>query len=259
MSKTLRHISLSICGAVMAACLIISYIAGRSQRNALTCERLKVTVLDSLENRFVSDKDIRTILDKTYGQYIGIPADSIDLVAIEDIVRRRSAVLESQAYITKDGTLHIDITQRKPIVRFQKNDGGFYADAQGYIFPLQSSFASHVQIIDGHVPLAANSGYKGELTDPAQKEWLEKIMNLVNFLEGRSEWRDMFVQIHVSENSELVLIPRQGKEKFLFGQPDRLEDKFEKIRKYYTAVVPEKGSEKYKVVDVRFKGQIICR
>lgn len=259
MNKTLKYISLGICGALLAVCIVCSFIAGKSHRHSLVCERLVVEVLDSLENRFVTGSDIKMVLDRTYGQYIGLPADSLDLVKIEDIVGRRSAVHDSEAYFTKDGTLHIEITQRKPVVRFQKKDGGFYADADGYIFPLQSAFASHVQIIDGHIPLAANSGYKGEVTEPYEKQWLERIMKLVNFLEVESEWRDKIVQIHVSENSELILVPREGKEKFIFGQPDRLEEKFERIRKYYTAVVPEKGSGKYRTVDVRFNGQIICR
>ena len=55
------------------------------------------------------------------------------------------------------------------------------------------------------------------------------------------------------------MIPRTGKERFIFGQPDRFDEKFDRMKKYYTAVVPEKGSDKYKEVDLRFKGQIICR
>ena len=84
-------------------------------------------------------------------------------------------------------------------------------------------------------------------------------MNLVNFLETKGEWRDKIVQIHVTESSDLILIPRIGNERFIFGQPDALEEKFERIRKYYTAIVPEKGSDKYRTVDIRYNGQIICR
>ena len=259
MNKTLKYILLSLCGAVLAACMVFSYIAGNTFRKSCRCERLQVRVLDSMENHFVSGSDIKTVLDKTFGQYIGIAADSLDLVRIEEVVNRKSAVLRSEAYITNDGTLHIDITQRRPVVRFQKPDGGFYADADGYIFPLQSNFSSHVQIIDGHIPLAANSGYKGELSSQAEKEWFGKIMNLVGYLEGSSEWKDKIVQIHVTADNDLILIPRVGKERFVLGQPDRLDEKFERMKKYYTAVVPEKGSDRYKEVDLRFKGQIICR
>jgi cell division protein FtsQ len=259
MSKILKYTLLGLSGAVLCFCIVCSYFAGRSQRKSNKCERLEVRVLDSLENHFISSADVKMVLDKTYGEYIGISADSINLVKVEEIVERRSAVNKSEAYMTCDGTLHIDVTQRKPVVRFQKKDGGFYADAEGYIFPLQNSFASHVQIIDGHIPLAANSGYKGEIADPAEKEWFNRIMELVNFLEEKKEWKDKIVQIHVSENGDLILIPRIGNERFIYGPPDKSEEKFEKIKKYYSAIVPEMGYEKYSEVDLRFNGQIICR
>ena len=259
MNKALKYILLSICGGLIVLCIICSYIAGSGYRKSCVCERLSVTVLDSTMNHFISPKDIRTLLDKTYGEYIGCHADSIDLVKIEEIVQRKSAVLTSEAYMTNDGTLHIDITQRRPIVRFQKKDGGFYADEQGYIFPLQSTYASHVQIIDGNIPLAANSGYKGELTDPKEKEWLEGMVKLVNYMKSKSTWRDKIVQIHINEDGNVILIPRIGGEQFIFGQPNGLDEKFGRLEKYYTAIIPEKGAGKYKEVDLRFKGQIICR
>lgn len=259
MKNCWKYILLSLCGAVFAFVLSCAFIAGRQLRGSRICERLEVVITDSLENNFVSADDVRMFLDKAYGRYTGIPIDSVDLVKIENIVNGRSAVRESQAYMTKDGTLHVDVTQRKPVVRFQKKDGGFYADAQGYIFPLQSSFASHVQVIDGNIPLAANSGYKGEIYDPKEREWFRQVMTLVNYMENRKEWRDKIVQIHVNGDGDFVMVPREGNETFILGQPDFIEDKFLRLKKYYTAIVPEKGSGKYKVVDLRFKGQIVCR
>jgi len=161
--------------------------------------------------------------------------------------------------VTRDGILHIDVTQRRPIVRFQRSDGGFYADKDGYIFPLQRSFASHVQIIDGKIPLAANSGYKGAIADPKEKEWFDSIMEIVNFIEKDRTWKDKIVQISVREDGDLILIPREGRERFLFGQPEDVEEKFSKMEKYYTHILPAKGEGHYRTVDLKYKGQIVCR
>ena len=167
--------------------------------------------------------------------------------------------MKSQAYVTKDGALHVDVTQRSPVVRFQKKDGGFYADAEGYIFPLQSSYASHVQIIDGNIPLAANSGYKGSISNPKEMEWFERMMTLVNYIQGSKTWKDKIVQIHVADNGDIALVPRKGKELFIIGQPTSLEEKFEKMGKYYKVIIPEKGSDAYRTIDLRFRGQIVCK
>ena len=259
MNKVLKYIFISLCGAVLAAVLVLSYLAGAEARTGLVCRGIEVTITDSLVNDFVSKKDIIRYIDKEYGRYIGKTLDSIDLVKIEKIIDGRSAVKKSQAFVTRDSMLRINVTQRKPIVRFQRQDGGFYADEDGYIFPLQSSYASHVQVIDGSIPLAANSGYKGAIEDKAEKEWFGRMMDIVNFIERSSTWQDKIVQISVADDGELTLVPREGKERFLFGQPVEIQEKFKKMEMYYTHIVPRKGAGTYSSVDVRFDGQVVCR
>jgi cell division protein FtsQ len=259
LKKTLKYVLLGLCGALLAAAIVLAYLAGKDSRRTIRCEGVDIVILDSMKNSFVSENDVRAYLDKEYGRYKDEAIDSIDLVKIEKIIDGRSAVLKSHAYVTRDGILHIDVTQRRPIVRFQKNDGGFYADKDGFIFPLQRSFASHVQIIDGKIPLAANSGYKGAIADPKEKEWFDRIMEIVNFIEKDRTWKDKIVQISVREDGDLILIPREGRERFLFGQPEDVEEKFSKMEKYYTHILPAKGEGHYRTVDLKYKGQIVCR
>lgn len=259
MKRAVRYILLSLAGLSLTACIVIAVTAGMSQRKAIRCTALDVAILDSMENSFVSKADVKGFLDKEYGGYVGKVADSIDLVRIEDIIDGRSAVLKSQAYITRDGVLHVNVTQRKPVVRFQKKDGGFYADAEGFIFPLQRTYASHVHVIDGNIPIAANSGYKGAIEDPKQKEWFDNMMNIVNFIENSRKWKDKIVQISVDENMDVILIPREGNERFIFGQPVQIEEKFMKMEKYYTHIIPAKGEGYYKTVDLKYRGQVVCK
>ena len=259
MNKVLKYTLLGICGGLLVACITAAFIAGIFDRKDITCSRLVVQIADSTQNRFVTTAEIRKCLRHQYGNYIGTAIDSIDIRKVEEIVDAMSAVQKSQAYVTKDGTLHIDITQRKPVVRLQNGNKGFYADREGYIFPLQKTFSSHVHIVEGEIPINIDSGHQGEITDPGQRDWLLKIVELVCYIEENKEWEEKVVQIHVSKGGDLVLIPREGKERFLFGQPENISDKFDKIKKYYTAIIPEKGKEAYRSVDVRYKGQIICK
>ena len=259
MKKAVKHILYSVLAGVLLSCMVAAFIAGKQSRKPIVCKGIRIEILDSTENCFVTVADVRKFIDKSCGKIIGEALDSIDLVKVEKAIDSRSAVLKSEAFVTRDSILNITVTQRKPVVRFQKEDGGFYADAEGYIFPLQSSYSSHVQIIDGDIPLAANSGYKGDLANPEEKAWFRSLMRVVNHMEGSKVWKGKIVQIHVAKNGELILVPREGNERFLFGQPTLLEEKFRKMEKYYTAILPEKGSSKYKTVDVRFEGQIVCK
>ena len=244
---------------LLTACLVAAYLFGVSCRAPLKCAGLNIEITDSTTNSFVSAADVKKYLDREYGDYIGQPLDSIDLAKVERIVDGRSAVHKSQAFTTRDGMLNVRVTQRTPVVRFQKEDGGFYADAEGFLFPLQNSYSARVQIVDGDIPLKANSGYKGEITDEKEKEWLIKVLNLVNYMENSKVWKDKIVQITVSDGGELTLVPRVGKERFLFGQPEDISGKLRKMEMYYTHILPEKGSDAYTSVSVEYDGQIVCR
>ncbi len=258
MSKTVRIIISIFAALLIVGGLAGSYIAGLSCRRPLQCKGLNVVIADSSVNRFVSKADIKRYIDKEYGVYIGRCLDSIDLSRVEKIIDGRSAVHKSQAYTTRDGLLNITVTQRTPVVRFQKADGGFYSDAEGFLFPLQSSYASRVQVVDGEIPLKANSGYKGVVADAGEKEWLQEVLGVVNYMEKSKLWKDKIVQISVSDGGELTLVPREGKEKFLFGQPVNIKDKFERMELYYSHILPEKGS-RYTSVSVEYDGQIVCK
>jgi cell division protein FtsQ len=48
-------------------------------------------------------------------------------------------------------------------------------------------------------------------------------------------------------------------ESFLFGHPKDLEKKFEKMQIYHERITADKGDDRYDVVDLRFKDQIVCR
>lgn len=259
MKLVLKHILTICCSILLAVCIILAIVAGTNSRKVILCKEVKIEIVDSLENSFVTKSDVKIFLDKEYGKYVGIPIDSLNLTKIEKIVDERSAVLKSQAYVTKDGLLNIKVTQRKPVVRFQKKDGGFYADAAGYIFPLQRAYASHVQIIDGNIPLAANSGYKGSIENKEEQEWFKSVMNVVNYIESNKKWRGKVVQIHIDTNQDLLIIPREGNEIFRFGKPVEIQDKFARMEKYYTHIIPAKGQNTYKEIDLKYKGQIVCR
>ena len=78
-------------------------------------------------------------------------------------------------------------------------------------------------------------------------------------MESSKVWKDKIVQISVNEKKDLILIPRDGNEHFHFGQPTDIADKFKKMEKYYTHIIPAKGSGHYKIVDLKYKGQIVCK
>lgn len=251
-------LALSVLGIILV-CLAVSLGASRSARNRTLCSDTRVDILDSTESRFVSGKDVLEYIAEGYGKTEGVPIGDIDLKKIENVLDGQSAVLKSQAYCTKDGVLHIGITQRKPVMRLQKGTLGFYADREGYIFPMKPGRSSYVAVIDGSIPVSLGNTCRGLAGTEKERQWISRMTELVSYMHEKKVWEENIVQIHVQENGDLVLIPREGKEKFVFGKPSRIEEKFTLMECYYTSIVPARGKDRYTTVDVRFDGQIICR
>lgn len=259
MSRIWKHIINITFGAILLCALTASWMLGKADREPIVCKGVSITITDSTTNQFITPVEIRKILDKEYTDYTGTPIDDIDLTRVEQILDGKSAILKSEAYTTKDSMLNIIVTQRKPIVRFQKGKKGFYADAEGFLFPLQSTYTSHVQVIDGNIPLKIRHGYIGKPDTEKEQRWLGNILNVVQYIDASKVWKDKIVQITIDDDGELTMIPREGCERFLFGQPVNIDDKFRKMGIYYKGISKEKGEGYYNLVDLRYDGQIVCR
>ncbi len=257
MRKVLPYLVVAGLAALLVMVLVAMGLLDASQRRLRTVERLEVS-FDG-EGSFVTQDEVEAILSRDYGAYIGQRLDSVDLKRIETLLEGKSAILRSEAYVTKDRMLRINILQRRPVLRFRKAGQGWYADAQGYIFPLQEHFTARVPIVDGAVPITVPEGFKGRISDEKENRWLAGMLEMVRFMEHSRIWKDAIVQMHVENNGDLVLIPREGKERFIFGNPFDCADKFGRLEDYYRYIVPEKGADCYRTVNVKFEKQIVCR
>ncbi len=255
----LKYAGLAVTMAVIVTVLIISGRKDSAVYKEITCSGIKVEFKNADRLNFVSEADIKQYITKGYKVCSGMRLEEIDLALIESILDSKSAILKSEAYTTRDGVLHIEIYQREPVVRLISSRGRWYADETGYIFPMQKNYSSRVPVIDGSIPLDIDSDFKGIPEKKKDKEWLNGILELVEFLGDNRKWNDSIAQIHVNENGHLVLVPRKGREKFYFGRPEQFERKFAKIEDYYRFIVPEKGEKAYSYVNVSFDGQIVCR
>ena len=222
------------------------------------CKEVKVVLLDSLQNRFVTQHEVMEIMDGFMGKSTGKNIAEIDLNTIEKLLNSRSAIKESQASITRAGELRIDITQRKPVLRIQTGNGGFYVDESQYIFPLVSTFTSYVPVVSGNIPFVLNEGHRGKALEDTGN-WMEKIMLLGSFLENDPFWNSQIEQIYVDSNGDIILSPRVGNHKIIFGDLKDIGHKFNKLYTFYKNIVPAEGWEKYHTVNLKYKDQIVCK
>ena len=126
MKKWLLHIAAATLISVFVMLMFVYRSIGSGHRKGLECTGVSICVTDSTLNSFISSSDVKRYIDTEYGSYIGCGIDNVNLDAIENILNGKTAVLNSEAYVTKDGLLNINIIQRKHAVSFIGKNGGFF-------------------------------------------------------------------------------------------------------------------------------------
>jgi cell division protein FtsQ len=75
--------------------------------------------------------------------------------------------------------------------------------------------------------------------------------------------RDKFLkaqieQVFVEPNGEFELIPRVGNHIIIFGGPDNMEDKFDRLFVFYRNGLSRIGWTRYNVINIKYRNQVVC-
>lgn len=250
--------ALTIAALLLCITAFVAICGARSRdRMQDTCSDVRVSFKESY--RFVDEDEVKHILERNFGSYVGQRLDSMRLDMVEAALNSQSAIQASEAYVTDDGYLNLVIIQRKPVLRLQMGETGFYADESGFIFPLQPGYPYMVPVVDGDISLNIDADYKGMAPEEKGREWMASLIGMLRYMEDSKVWAENISQIHVDEKDGLMLYPREGREVFIFGYPTDIAAKFGRVENYYKYIKPEKDENYYRTVNVQFEKQIICK
>ena len=155
---------------------------------------------------------ITRLLDKQDLKLFGMQLDDIALDEIEQAVTKNQLVKVCKAYTGVNGCLHIDITQREPLVRVIEQSGkSFYLDRKGNVLNTTTGFSPHVLVISGYVRSGLNVGQPinvFQLPESKQKTRLLDLLELATFIDSEEFWKAQIVQVYCNASGEYELIPR---------------------------------------------------
>jgi cell division protein FtsQ len=107
------------------------------------------------------------------------------------------------------------------------------------------------------------SGYATDIlvaTGNISKRYAQNVLSKVaNKIVSNSFWRNQTVQLNVLPNQTLEMVPRVGDHIVFLGSPNNIENKLERLRKFYIYGLNKAGWNKYNYINVEFNNQIICK
>ena len=245
----------SILLTVMGVCLfsLIGFVEKKQADKII--KHVMISIDHQHDNYFIDEKEAMMLLTlNDQKSLIGERYQDINLKELEGRIKAHKFAEDVQVYKDLKGNLMVDIKQCRPIARIVQPAGPHaYIGSNGNVLPVSDKFTARVVLISGD-----RTFYR--LTDSAYMHSEEGIgfMNVLNTIDNDKFWKAQIVQIDMNRNGELTLYPQVGDEVFEFGKSQDVETKFKKLKIFYKKIQPAKGYNKYNLVSVKYKDQIIC-
>ena len=209
---------------------------------------IKEIVVNS-ENKFLDRYQIESLITEKMDK------DSIikNVNIIEKNILANPFVKEIKLYQDLSNKLIVDLVQYQPIARLvSENKKDFYIDLHGNIFPTSTKFSERVLLIH----TADNINF--DLKNINSTDYGKKIFTMINYIINDIFLSKIISEIDINYNKNIIIYPQVSKQKIIFGYPEKIDVKFDKLMLFYKKILPAKGWNTYKSVNLKFKNQIIC-
>ena len=221
--------------------LIIVLTFASAEEDTVKCKGVQVFVDNSEGNAFIGEEDIHEIIRRNYGDVTKMNVVDIDKDSMEHVICRASEIKSAQVYYSLDGYIHVNVTQRVPVLRIVSGKG-YYVDEEGKMMPLSSKYTARVMVATGNI---------------SQQFACQQLYPFVMKLKEDKLWQVLVEQIVVS-GKEVSLIPKVGNFRIVLGRLEGVEQKMENLRLFLEKGIALKGWNIYKEINLKFENQIVC-
>lgn len=245
------------------------------QKEVRRCHEIRVVVQDSADYGFITPGMVKGWFEQEKIKLLNKEVSAINTLELERLVSRRGYVKRARVYTSMDGVLHVELTQRRPIIRFNTANGyNFYLTEDNYILPAQRYFVTYVPVVSGTISFPFEKGYVGSLKDFAKDNekkntknylFLSNLISFVEFVREDPFWNAFFVQIDVlwdpenqAKEPQIRLVPRVGELEIRMGGVDNYQEKLKKLLTFYRSGLTYEGWNTYRVINIAYKDQVVC-
>ena len=186
---------------------------------------------------FIDEKDVKEIVSKLNpSKKIG----DLDIPELEKKLNKLPAVDSANVYLNLNGKLNLDIKQRVPVFRLNKDDKDFYVDEKGNEFPTSPNYSYACMLVTGDV----------------KKSEYRKLAELVNKIDKDEFSKKYFIGIS-KEDGGYNLLTSEGSYKVEIGDLDRIHLKVKGFKTFVEKYLVYQQPEKYSKISVKYDNQIV--
>ncbi len=251
LNRTIRK--LIVLGAwLMVGCgLATLLIAANRKDQAHLCKQVVVSIRGGGENLYIDKNDILgQIKYATQGGVVGKPVAEVNLAMLEQMLEQQTWIRDAELYFDSRDVMYVWIAEREPIARvFTRAGNSFYIDSAGQRMPLLDKVSARLPVITNFT-----ADKKLGKKDSAL---LRSVTSLAQYIRADRFWNAQIAQIDITDAGTFELVPVIGNHIIRIGTADEVEEKLHRLFVFYQQVMSKAGFDKYAVVDVQFKDQVI--
>ncbi|MDR1097234.1 MAG: cell division protein FtsQ [Tannerella sp.] len=223
--------------------LVVAFFLTDRREDNRPCKSVEVVIADSLEKHFLKEKDVVAGLKRANLYPLNKNSREINTNAIENALLKNDIVEKAEVFRTVSGKIKIVISQKMPILRVFSAGGSYYVDKTGRTMSAALGQAIYVPVASGNIEKSFATG---------------DLYRFALFLQKDDFWDDQIEQIYIRSEQDIELVPRVGNHRIIVGSLDNYENKLKRLRLFYEQVIPKMGWEKYSVINLKYRNQIVC-
>jgi cell division protein FtsQ len=262
--KKFKKIMLFIAVVLVLGGLVWLIVAVRTVRVQTLCKEVNINIRYNNSDVFITENQISTIIEakeKLEKQ----PIEKINIAALKKMIEEQPYASQVDVKTSIDGILKISILQREPIARVFNQDGdSYYIDREGVLLPIMNGTSSRLITANGYIGQKYTTEGRFRLADKKTDSIelasnpLFKIYKMAMFIDKKPFLKAMVEQIYINDKNEIEIIPKVGDQTIVFGDIDRMDEKFTYLKAFYRNAMNTGGWDKYATINLKYKNQVVC-
>lgn len=228
---------------VLAAALVIGTLWARDKSRGEQCTGIEVEVINADSTSFVTPQGVLNDLKGRGIKLVGKRMGDIDASDIEEALRLSPYLENADIVKCQNGKVLIRVSQLVPVFRVFDGESSYYVNRAGKHMTATNFYHSDVPVVQGHF---------------TRKYPPTRLLPLIDYVEKDSLLRSLVTMFIVRDSNNIILVPDISGHVINIGNADGLENKFAKLKLFYSQVMPKRGWNTFDTISVKWNHQVVA-
>lgn len=190
---------------------------------------------------FINDSIVHLVIAKRI-KIDSVKLKEVKVDSVEAWLSQNPFVKKADVYKTPKGELVTEVVQKKPVVRIKDRVSEYYLTDEYDKIPLSDVYTINALLVEGKIDSVE---YK-------------PLVDLALFINGDNLLKKNITGVQKERKNSFILKINKGDFDIGFGNLENFEEKFTKLKLFYSQYLSKIGLSQYKRINLQYKNQIVA-